>query len=561
MAQHSPTLLECHEWVMEHCSNLLNTTSDDPSDCLIAIDSTRIFINALQAPITVTLPLQKKLDKLTQVLQTNTNIAAVVQEIQSVCQTCKPWLHSISFVECKPLTGAVTSMYRLESPKVIPHLSAPDYTAMWPDFMNRNSGWFRQYFVGNPYVTLAGPIQRYDIISASSSKTTDTSEHHDQQDDDNSYAIVTVVQEKLKAKHTSPNTKNNRKCSSTTCSRTTTGIQYRLIIRTSKETKRHTLLETDVRNTLDSLETCGQGDRLEISSINQQKEKQKHRPLRSFSSAIIHHTTSSSSSSPGQRRCNNDDDDNDYSPIRNKGHYKRDYLNNTTCPSLQRLLCATLLSIYPHLDLRQFKALSAEATIMAGLEKELLRFDELGIPKNYKFGVLVVRDGQTLEENWFSNTGLSNDLEQFLNIIGRRITLQGYKGYAAGLDTKCGESGEYSYVTNWKENEIMFHVGPLMPYNPQDKQQVHRKRYIGNDIVCIVFMETNQPSLFDPGAIRSQFLHIFIVVHPEIVDDKQAWRVEIVCNKNVQEFGPPIPSPPLFFMENELREYLILKCK
>ncbi|CAO3589989.1 unnamed protein product [Absidia cylindrospora] len=181
------------------------------------------------------------------------------------------------------------------------------------------------------------------------------------------------------------------------------------------------------------------------------------------------------------------------------------------------------------------------------------------IPKNYKFGLLSIQDDQSSEEDWFSNTGLSDDLEQFLNIIGQRITLQGYKGYAAGLDTKCGESGKYSYATTWKENEIMFHVGPLMPYHSQDKQQVHRKRYIGNDIVCIVFMETNQSHRFDPGSIRSQFLHVFIVVHPETMNGKKCWRVEVVSNKNVQEFGPPIPSPPLFFAENELCKFLILK--
>lgn len=48
-----------------------------------------------------------------------------------------------------------------------------------------------------------------------------------------------------------------------------------------------------------------------------------------------------------------------------------------------------------------------------------------------------MQDDQTCEEKWLSNTGLSDDLEAFLNIIGQRISLQHYKGYAAGLDTKC----------------------------------------------------------------------------------------------------------------------------
>jgi hypothetical protein len=50
--------------------------------------------------------------------------------------------------------------------------------------------------------------------------------------------------------------------------------------------------------------------------------------------------------------------------------------------------------------------------------------------------VLSIKSGQTTEESWFSNTGLSKDLEDFLNIIGNKVELKGYKGYAAGLDTK-----------------------------------------------------------------------------------------------------------------------------
>lgn len=64
-------------------------------------------------------------------------------------------------------------------------------------------------------------------------------------------------------------------------------------------------------------------------------------------------------------------------------------------------------------------------------------FAHIQVPRNYKFGLLTVQDDQTCEEKWLSNTGLSVGLEAFLDIIGQRITLQHYKGYAAGLDTKC----------------------------------------------------------------------------------------------------------------------------
>ena len=44
----------------------------------------------------------------------------------------------------------------------------------------------------------------------------------------------------------------------------------------------------------------------------------------------------------------------------------------------------------------------------------------------------------------------------------------------------AGESGEMSFASSWRDCEIMFLVAPLMPWRENDKQQVHRKRYIGN---------------------------------------------------------------------------------
>lgn len=106
----------------------------------------------------------------------------------------------------------------------------------------------------------------------------------------------------------------------------------------------------------------------------------------------------------------------------------------------------------------------------------------------------------------------------------------------------AGETGDTSVVSRWKDYEIMFHVAALMPYHQSDKQQVQRKRYIGNgkclllpspssciliiilneDIVCLVFLEGNQ--VFDPNAIRSKFLHVYIVVRLESVNGETRWR-------------------------------------
>lgn len=116
----------------------------------------------------------------------------------------------------------------------------------------------------------------------------------------------------------------------------------------------------------------------------------------------------------------------------------------------------------------------------------------------YKFGVVHVKEGQIREEEWFSNDEESEKFSRFLEIIGRRVDLLGYSGWAAGLDTKgkgkssglrtwqrtkCyigGDSGEYTFVNEWKEHSIAYHVAPLIPSRRGDKQHIQRKRHIGN---------------------------------------------------------------------------------
>ena len=35
----------------------------------------------------------------------------------------------------------------------------------------------------------------------------------------------------------------------------------------------------------------------------------------------------------------------------------------------------------------------------------------------------------------------------------------------------------------------MFHVASLLPFNPDDKQRLERKRHLGNDVVLVLFLE------------------------------------------------------------------------
>lgn len=72
-------------------------------------------------------------------------------------------------------------------------------------------------------------------------------------------------------------------------------------------------------------------------------------------------------------------------------------------------------------------------------------------------------------------------------------------------------------------------------------------------------MEVGTTQRFTPESIRSQFLHVFIVVYYERTNQQDSWRVEVLYNKDVKPFSPPVPSPPVFYDEDELRGFLLLK--
>ncbi|KAI7879201.1 uncharacterized protein EV154DRAFT_524673 [Mucor mucedo] len=212
------------------------------------------------------------------------------------------------------------------------------------------------------------------------------------------------------------------------------------------------------------------------------------------------------------------------------------------------------------ISFQNFLKMDQELMISSGLQDELLRLDENSLHTKIKFGVLLIKEGQTREEEWFSNGDDSEPFNEFLNIIGHRVELKDYTGWSAGLDTKSGDSGEYTFVNHWNENILAYHVSTLIPSRPGDKQQIQRKRHIGNDIVCIVFVQGNQP--FNPTAIKSQFLHVFIVVHREICNGVKLWRVEIVSVKDVPTFGPNLPeNSAVFHNEKDLEQFLLAKCK
>ena len=105
----------------------------------------------------------------------------------------------------------------------------------------------------------------------------------------------------------------------------------------------------------------------------------------------------------------------------------------------------------------------------------------------------------------------------------------------------------------------MFHVSTLLPFSESDKQQLQRKRHIGNDIVAVVFQEDNTP--FSPDIIASHFLHAYIVVQPitNVTNGDVSYKVSVTARSDVPYFGPSLPNPPVFKKGEEFKEFLLTK--
>ncbi|KAJ8361426.1 hypothetical protein SKAU_G00179510 [Synaphobranchus kaupii] len=153
--------------------------------------------------------------------------------------------------------------------------------------------------------------------------------------------------------------------------------------------------------------------------------------------------------------------------------------------------------------------------------QQLLRLDEQGLSFQHKVGVLYCRAGQSTEEQMYSNEGAGPAFTQFLDLLGQRVRLKGFSKYRAQLDNKTDSTGSHSLYTTYKDYELMFHVSTMLPYTPNNRQQLLRKRHIGNDIVTVVFQEPGALP-FTPKNIRSHFQHVFVIV-----------RVHNPCTENV----------------------------
>lgn len=73
-------------------------------------------------------------------------------------------------------------------------------------------------------------------------------------------------------------------------------------------------------------------------------------------------------------------------------------------------------------------------------------------------------------------------LDEFLDFLGQRVRLKGFENYKGGLDTKGDTTGEHSVYTEYHSHEVMFHVSTMLPFTPNNRQQVNIHLFTYNQI-------------------------------------------------------------------------------
>jgi len=191
---------------------------------------------------------------------------------------------------------------------------------------------------------------------------------------------------------------------------------------------------------------------------------------------------------------------------------------------------------------------------------KVLELEEKQVIKGFKFGILYAAPHQTKEDEMFNNATTSDEFEEFLDFIGDRVTLNGWEHYRAGLDVKTGSTGITGLYCKWNNNEIMYHVSTLLPFNPKDKQQLERKRHIGNDIVVILFQEGD--TVYRPTTISSRQVHVvFLVKVVQVEDDpkERYYRLSVISKDAVPLFGPPLENVSIHKKGPEFKELFYRK--
>ncbi|CAD5123259.1 DgyrCDS11618 [Dimorphilus gyrociliatus] len=218
----------------------------------------------------------------------------------------------------------------------------------------------------------------------------------------------------------------------------------------------------------------------------------------------------------------------------------------------------TVKGILSHFDLDKLDK-GPKEIYNPDLQKDLLLLEEQEGSVNFKFGIIYAKNGQKSDDEMYSNECGTAEFDKFCSLLGDRIRLKGWEKFRGGLDVKSDTTGVESIYTIYEGHEIMFHVSTFLPHSNENKQQVERKRHVGNDIVNIIFVDSLPDEIpsFKPSMMKTHFTHIFAVVTYN--KETESYKLAICSEESVPLFGPALPSPPVFADHRQFRDFLLVK--
>ncbi|XP_077320824.1 ral GTPase-activating protein subunit alpha-1 isoform X8 [Lithobates pipiens] len=165
------------------------------------------------------------------------------------------------------------------------------------------------------------------------------------------------------------------------------------------------------------------------------------------------------------------------------------------------------------------------------LLRELRNLDSRQCRETHKIAVFYIADGQEDKQSILSNTGGSQEYEDFVAGLGWEVNLANHCGFLGGLqrNKSTGLSTPY-YATSIVE--VMFHVSTRM-LSDSDDCLTKKLRHLGNDEVHIVWSEHSRE--YRRGIIPTEFGDVLLVIYPM---KNHMFSIQIMKKPDIPFFGP-----------------------
>ncbi|XP_053553714.1 ral GTPase-activating protein subunit alpha-1 isoform X2 [Bombina bombina] len=165
------------------------------------------------------------------------------------------------------------------------------------------------------------------------------------------------------------------------------------------------------------------------------------------------------------------------------------------------------------------------------LLRELRNLDSRQCRETHKIAVFYVADGQEDKHSILSNTGGSQDYEDFVAGLGWEVNLSSHCGFLGGLQRNKSTGLSTPYFAT-STVEVMFHVSTRM-FSDSDDCLTKKLRHLGNDEVHIVWSEHSRE--YRRGIIPTEFGDVLLVIYPM---KNHMFSIQIMKKPEVPFFGP-----------------------